>query len=341
MDEGIRWNRAQGPQDGLRLVPLTALGLRDKNSSRPDVFSTHGPIEESRSDPAQVSESDVKNLVVELTKYGLTINQARLYIHLLGRKESSVSEIASSSGIHRVDVYRKLKEMEILGLVERHLDTPTKYTARTPREAIGELVSRQELNASKLRTSSKRLSSRLEALEDASSIRILPSKLSPDYRFRSAVGRDHWNAEYKELASLAKHEIMSLTSANGIKRAILIGNVQDFKKAVDRKIRVRLIGDIIESNLDQAERLAQTVEVRHAPNIHFRLHIFDHTTTIFSARFDDQVTNASSHDDYFVFKDEAISSAFSFIFDNFWKSCVPLEERASQLRSIHKSQTDV
>jgi len=276
-------------------------------------------------------DSETRNLMAELSAYGLTVNQARLYIFLLGKSPLSANEISVRLGLHRVEVYRKLHEMELLGLVERHLDSPMKFSVLGPDSAVAGLITRIDQRVSALRDSSTSLRDGLKTLQDSRRTEDKPVARGHEYRFRSAVGREQYLNETKRLIEGARHEIMSVTSANGIMRGVLAGNLQDFEAAARRGVRTRMITEINRQNSVQAQRFSEIVELRHAHSIHFRFHIFDRAITVLSTGFDDNVAIKSEVDDYFVFKDHAYAAAQSFLFEHLWETGMPFRERLRRI----------
>jgi sugar-specific transcriptional regulator TrmB len=278
-----------------------------------------------------IEDPEARKLIAELSRYGLTVNQSRLYLFLLGKPSLSANQISVGLGLHRVEVYRKLREMEALGLVERHLDSPMKFNVMGPDSAIAGLVTRIEQNVSVLSSSSENLRNSLKTIQASRLALDSPIMKDHEYRFRNAAGREQYLRETKRLIDGAKREIMSITSANGIMRGVLAGNLRDFSAASKRGVRTRMIAEINRENRAEAQKFSKILELRHAHSIHFRFHIFDRTVTVLSTGFDDNVAIKSEHDDYFVFKDPAYAAAQSFLFEHLWETGVPFKDRLRQI----------
>ncbi len=68
-----------------------------------------------------------------LTEYGLTSNEAKIYLSLLELGMTTVTEIAKDSKLHRTNVYDSLKKLVIKGLVTYiKKDNTTYYEAADP-----------------------------------------------------------------------------------------------------------------------------------------------------------------------------------------------------------------
>ncbi len=67
--------------------------------------------------------------VQTLTELGLTGRQARVFLNLLKCESSTARALSMSSDLARQDTYKVLDELQELGLVEREISVPTKFTA--------------------------------------------------------------------------------------------------------------------------------------------------------------------------------------------------------------------
>lgn len=64
-----------------------------------------------------------KNVINSLVSYGLTSNEASIYVCLLRKLEASVFEIAKETGISRATVYitlEKMKELKLVSLLRKN-----------------------------------------------------------------------------------------------------------------------------------------------------------------------------------------------------------------------------
>jgi len=84
-----------------------------------------------------------------LTDFGLTGNQAKVYLAAARLRLASVGQISKVSKVRREDVYRILPKLEKMGLVERLLGKPTKIRATPAEEALSILIKHEEDTARK------------------------------------------------------------------------------------------------------------------------------------------------------------------------------------------------
>jgi len=79
-----------------------------------------------------------------LMDFGLTRNQAKVYIAIARLQLSSVGKISKVAKVRREDVYRILPKLQKMGLVEKLLGTPAKIRATPVEEALSFLIKHEE-----------------------------------------------------------------------------------------------------------------------------------------------------------------------------------------------------
>jgi len=131
-----------------------------------------------------------KEIVKELEKFGLTKNQAEIYMLLVGHKELRIQEIVKLAKIPRSSVYACLKGLFELGIVEEIVEENFKrirpYPIGTMRHGLDEKILKLQ-----------RLTSDLENLEKA--ITVVPpssrdSTIVRYYKGRSGAQQLFWNS---------------------------------------------------------------------------------------------------------------------------------------------------
>jgi sugar-specific transcriptional regulator TrmB len=84
-----------------------------------------------------ITEKQVQTLVC----LGLTVNQAKIYLTNLKTGCTTAKLIAQNSSIGREEVYRVLPSLQNIGLIKKHLGSPSTYEPIDPNEAMSILVS--------------------------------------------------------------------------------------------------------------------------------------------------------------------------------------------------------
>ena len=100
----------------------------------------------------------VQDKAVEtLTGLGLTILQSKVYLELAKGGKATVKDIAKKSNIARQDLYRIAPQLLNLGLIEKLIDTPTKFRAIPIKEATEILIERRRKQTAQIEQESKQL----------------------------------------------------------------------------------------------------------------------------------------------------------------------------------------
>ena len=79
-----------------------------------------------------------------LSDYGLTENQATVYLATVRLGAALVSKISQVSGVRREDVYRSIVHLEEMGLMERMPTKPARIRAVPLEQAFSLLIERQK-----------------------------------------------------------------------------------------------------------------------------------------------------------------------------------------------------
>lgn len=275
------------------------------------------------SDEGQNDEGIRFQILVEaLAPYGLTPNQAKLYLYLLGRESTSAGEISRRLGIHRVDVYRKLRELGDLGLLDLYIGSPRRFTAVDPKNALSSILKKKESELLALKNVTHDVQSALKGLEMANKARMSRSEVAGTAQsyYRFSKGRESYLREMKQLIRSSKYEIIKITSGNGLKRAFLLGLTKEYKQAADRGVSIRMIGEVRKDNLVYAKKLAKVVQLRHVRDADFRFIVVDHSITMLSAQYDDgSMSGSGDSDSYFVLSDPIFAKVMCFLFKHLWE----------------------
>jgi sugar-specific transcriptional regulator TrmB len=72
---------------------------------------------------------ELRDEIQILRSFGLTLNESRVFLALTLLGAASVKEISKSSNVAREAVYRVLPSLQKLGLVEKEIARPTRFSA--------------------------------------------------------------------------------------------------------------------------------------------------------------------------------------------------------------------
>ncbi|MBI4258432.1 MAG: hypothetical protein HY619_05715 [Thaumarchaeota archaeon] len=76
----------------------------------------------------------------ELVKFGLTLHEARVYIHLARLGPRKANKVSEELGIHRTETYRTLALLQNKGIVTATLERPIRFIALPFEEAVKKLI---------------------------------------------------------------------------------------------------------------------------------------------------------------------------------------------------------
>jgi len=82
-----------------------------------------------------------------LTEFGLTINQAKVYLSTVKQGLISVNEIAGFTKLYRQDIYKVLGKLEKMGLITIKVNTPIMIEAIPVKKALNSLLSAERKKA--------------------------------------------------------------------------------------------------------------------------------------------------------------------------------------------------
>ena len=211
---------------------------------------------------------EIEEKIPELTNFGLTPLQARVYVRLLMLGPSHARHLGSILGINRVDTYRILRGLRKRGLLEVLISEPSKYVAVEPGQAIEILISERQKQISDLRSRSPSVLSWLNSIA-----RSEPEPVGPQTIDDSSV--THFRLKYgiqmvdslRKLARTSQTEILKIWSAPGLIFHSEEGLLEEFEKAAARGVKIRGLVEITEGNKEDVRYLSQFAILRSAKDL--------------------------------------------------------------------------
>jgi sugar-specific transcriptional regulator TrmB len=208
-----------------------------------------------------------EKLTKELMSFGLTGNEAKVYLALLQLKKSNARAIARLSNIPRQEIYRVLPRLEKLGMVEVIIGKPTKFLAIGPKVVLSELIERQQeilsRQVSELRGKKSMLEKELKKVEGQSAGLVRPEPV----QFALISGQHLANEKIQEMLVNAKNEVLWMVPKFEIKRAVFYDRDKMLSQCAKRNVKVRIITEIDKKNIEEINKLSRFCEIRHAPGV--------------------------------------------------------------------------
>ena len=169
-----------------------------------------------------------------LEDYGLTEEEARVYVGVLRIGTGKVSEISHFTNTDRVKGYKILENLRSEGYVTSTLSSPILFSANDPKTTFDTILTKKKSGIQRLEKNQARLIENLEKLKGHSVVSNLP-KLSV------ISGRDNIYNEIKKIIDETKDEMYLVTSTSDLIRMYYTDIPAAIKKALKRKVEIKLM----------------------------------------------------------------------------------------------------
>ncbi len=208
--------------------------------------------------------SSLNKLAEKLSDFGITFNQARIYMAASKLGLAPVSQISKCSNVPREEVYRILPQLEKLGLIEKTLGRPLRLKATAVDTALSMLIRRE------LDKVSKRMG-KLEAIKNEFTLELKNLKMD-----REGKVAPHFTLISQKDAVIEKLLSMIEAAEKSIDIAIcreqfvhyFANNHSIFKKAGRRGVEFRVIlekvdyDECITKLIEESKSLGLTLYLR-------------------------------------------------------------------------------
>lgn len=206
---------------------------------------------------------DYKKAKEQLILFGITEREASIYFALLFAGESRASEIASSLGIHRLDVYHDLKSLQSKDMVEATISKPMKFKA-TSLDAVLRVVERNDRELFRAKTNAL-LELRKFGQKLYQEVHTKPKNgTSQGNKFQIIGGRRSINEKWAHLLTHAEKEILVTAIDKGPAKVLLMREIDSISKKMKAGVNVRIFTPVTKSNMEQFKEAKS--EVRHLPS---------------------------------------------------------------------------
>lgn len=258
---------------------LEAIGAKLKERDQRERITGTKMVEWARQRARKAHSTGIQELSEKMAKdlslFGLTRTQAKIYTGLCALGAASASEIAALSEIRREEVYRALPELEKRGLVTARLGMPRRFLATEPPKALKILVRakldklRGETDA--LERKKEELVSQLERItlrtgEEQSSFEVLSQQDNATLRFMNMMRK-------------ASSQLLLATSFDDLERTFFersTGIGVDSHSKVNARIVIEKLDDLELARLSKSSlHLSEQSEFRQVKALPFVLLIVD------------------------------------------------------------------
>ena len=146
----------------------------------------------------------------------------------------------------------------------------------------------------------------------------------------------HLNSSVK-LWRESREEVLQVAPARIVSR--LADERLDLLKASSNNgVKWRWITDVRESNMRDVRLISRYAEVRHCPNLSFRLTIFDRSVVFFCANPTFVSAPENAGEAHFTFEDPSVAQAFVMLFESLWKTSSNLTSALTSIETLQIEQ---
>ena len=258
-----------------------------------------------------------------LSDFGLTHNQAKVYLTIAKLGVATVSEISKVSKVRREDVYRILPKLEKIGLIERILGKPTRIRAIPVEDALALMIKREEQIA-------RERMSTLTALKDEFMEHFKTYKVKPLSKEAAhfALISERSGIINKELAMVknAEKAIDVITSKDKLFH-IFGGYLGQFQEAFKSGIKVRVIlgvseyEDSIMEIIEENMRFSYNLDIRYTDQPTGHCVIRDYTEVVMATSREPTVGETP----YLWTDDENLVGLLQKNFESTWHASVDVK----------------
>jgi sugar-specific transcriptional regulator TrmB len=275
-----------------------------------------------------------EKLIRELMAFGLSGNEAKVYLALLQLKKANASATAKLANIPRQEIYRVLPRLEKLGMAEMIIDKPTKFLAINPEKVLSELIENQKEalsnQISELNEKKAVLENELKKIEGRSAGLTVPEPV----HFALISGQHVINEKIEEMLENAKNEVLWIAPKLEIRRAVIYDRDKMLRECTKRNVNVRIITEIDEKNVDQVNRLSRFCEIRHSAGVTSLATIVDGKELIVGSAVhpSESLTNGGLMHELWT-NDSGHINIMKDFFEKVWKISTPAKLEISSMKS--------
>ena len=272
----------------------------------------------------QDSRFETRDLVGRLKEFGLTAAQAQIYLLLLTTGRADVNHISRATRMHRSDVYRKIKELERLGIIDCIVGPPNQYTPLAPKSALSFLEGKMKETIDELGRDSKVLSDELDLLKRSDGVSKIDS--IPASAFSLISGRKRYWQETRSMVRCAEKEVLRILDEQGLKTMFTNDLFEESRKAAKRGVSVKIISEVTPKNRREAAQCKKSFGIKHLGGAALRFIDVDATYVILCGSLDRSQSDSYLEQGRFLkFSDRRFGETMKFFFDELWGIAQPLD----------------
>jgi len=257
-------------------------------------------------------------LVNSLTEYGIEKIDALTYVTLLKNGEIKISELAKIMNLDRGKLYRSVKKLQTLGMINSSFSNPIICSAKPPAEALENILYLKESEYLTLKNQSAQI------IKDLSKITLTVSNFTAS-NLLIIQGRTNIYAKIEKLLDNAKNTVYIVTTETDLHRMYFTSIPSKIQQLCTKNIDVKIITE------QNSEVDLQYIKRLNSKNIGFanlpskgRIIVEKNSSLIMSGSGEKNSTSSTNLDSVlFTDSEEMVKNIFSLC-DLIWHSAKKL-----------------
>ena len=183
------------------------------------------------------SLSEFKEFCGSFSRFGLSKNEAKVYVYLAKFGEQKAHKVSRSLSLHRTETYKILKRLEEKGLALRILEKPIKFAAVPVDKALENLIQDKKQRVMRLEEEKQKILNSW----DVFSVPTNDSEIYDEF-IQVLKGRNQIHIKVNEIIENAKDEVLIAASDENLLQMFYSGALDDLAEKTS-KIEIRLMTD--------------------------------------------------------------------------------------------------
>jgi len=262
----------------------------------------------------------------ELVKFGLTPNEAKVYIYLAKYGHRRAVEIAKSIHIPRTETYHLLSSLQNKGLVTATFQHPIKFNAVPFDKALNILI---EIEKDRLRNFERKEKDLLSIWDSIPDFKMEDDSIGQE-KFQILEGQVQIYSRAKDMRSKAKQEVIVLGYEKDYLKLYHYDFMDGVNELMNSGVMVKMLATFSANSLDMFKEIDPDM-VKHIPstvNAPLCFVMIDRSELLFFIKN----TGTSNKGMLAMWTDcKPFMEAMHILFSELWKNSVPFNEARKNL----------
>jgi sugar-specific transcriptional regulator TrmB len=265
------------------------------------------------------SSRDEQLRIEMLTRFGLTRNQARVYLAALQLASATPVEVSKASGVHREDVYRLLPKLAEMGLIEVVPGSPVRIRTIPIEEALSAIIGHKKADVEnelqQLEETKKNL------LDSLSMIKVIANFKENGSHYALISRGSGVTSRFSTMIRSASNDIEFIEDVREVARFLYFQEAY-LKEAEEKGVRFHIIAvvnnqdEMVPEIMIKCTSRAASVALVHDPNIKSRYLIIDGREALILKS--DSAGKKSEEDSLLWTNDTTILNVVTRDFEHIW-----------------------